>query len=126
MSRSDEPLILESAYAAFNARDIDTVLSLLHPDVVWPNGLEGGYVYGRAAVRAYWTRQWMQIHPHVEPLRMAHDADGRIITEVRQVVRDMTGVVIAGQIVEHVYGFNDGLIARMEIRRPDAASTFSR
>src|SRR5215203_5116409 len=39
--------LLRRAYAAFNARDIDAVLSMVHPDVAWPNGMEGGYVYGR-------------------------------------------------------------------------------
>ncbi|KAM3099871.1 nuclear transport factor 2 family protein [Phormidesmis sp. 146-12] len=45
------------AYQAFNTRDIDTVLSLLHPDVAWANGMEGGYVHGHAEVRDYWNRQ---------------------------------------------------------------------
>src|SRR5215208_116934 len=48
---------LRKAYAAFNARDIEVVLSLMHQDVEWPNGMEGGYVYGHEGVRAYWTRQ---------------------------------------------------------------------
>ena len=28
----------------------------MRPDVKWANGLEGGFVYGRNAVREYWTR----------------------------------------------------------------------
>jgi uncharacterized protein YchJ len=31
-----EPL-LRSAYRAFNARDIDAALELMHPEVDWPN-----------------------------------------------------------------------------------------
>ena len=42
----------------FNARDIDGVLTVLTDDVAWANGMDGGYVHGREAVRAYWTRQW--------------------------------------------------------------------
>src|SRR5437762_10165350 len=61
--------LLRDAYAAFNARDIDAALGTMHPDVVWPNGMEGGYVHGHDAVRAYWTRQWDVIDPHVEPRR---------------------------------------------------------
>ena len=49
-----EPL-LRSAYAAFNARDIDAAVELMHPDVDWPNAWRGGRVVGRAAVRDYWT-----------------------------------------------------------------------
>ena len=36
--------ILAAAYRWFNARQLDAVLALMHPDVVWPNGMEGGYV----------------------------------------------------------------------------------
>lgn len=32
---------LTKAYDAFNARNIDAVLALLHPDVDWENGMEG-------------------------------------------------------------------------------------
>jgi hypothetical protein len=31
-------------------------------------------------------------------------------------VRDLTGKVLADQIVEHVYEMQDGLVRRMEIR----------
>src|SRR5258705_9031085 len=47
--------LLGGVYAAFNARDVDRVLAAMHPDVDWPNGMEGGYVHGRDAVRDYWT-----------------------------------------------------------------------
>ncbi|MEH2002434.1 MAG: nuclear transport factor 2 family protein [Nostoc sp.] len=53
--------LLTKAYAAFNARDIDSVLALMHSDVEWANGMEGGYVRGHQAVRDYWTRQWTLI-----------------------------------------------------------------
>jgi hypothetical protein len=59
--------LLVSAYAAFNARDIDRALATMHADVEWPNGMEGGYVHGHDAVRDYWTRQWKLIDPDVEP-----------------------------------------------------------
>ena len=43
----------ERVYVSFNARDIDATLGAMHADVEWPNGMEGGYVYGHAAVRDY-------------------------------------------------------------------------
>ncbi|HET6566971.1 MAG TPA: nuclear transport factor 2 family protein [Rhodothermales bacterium] len=82
-------------YAAFNARDIDTVLAAMAPDVVWANGMEGGHVHGTAAVRQYWTRQWESIDPHVDPARVTEDDAGQIVVDVQQVVRDRAGVVIA-------------------------------
>ena len=54
-------------YQAFNSRDIDGALSVMRADVIWANGMEGGFVYGHEGVREYWTRQWQQIDPRVEP-----------------------------------------------------------
>ena len=65
-----ERRVPEKAYAAFNVRDIDAVLAVMHADVDWPNGMEGGRVHGHHGVRDYWTRQWGMIDPHVEPMRI--------------------------------------------------------
>jgi ketosteroid isomerase-like protein len=108
--------VLEAAYAAFNARDIDGALAVLHPDVIWANGMEGGYVYGHGGVRDYWARQWGVIDPHVDPLRFDSVAPRRIAVQVHQVVRDLTGTLLSERIVQHVFSFDDaGLITRMEI-----------
>jgi hypothetical protein len=32
---------LRSAYRAFNTRDIEAAVELMHPDVDWPNAWEG-------------------------------------------------------------------------------------
>ena len=109
--------LLTTAYEAFNARDIDRALAAMHPDVEWPNGMEGGYVHGREAVRAYWTRQWTMIDSHVEPRRFTTDAEGRIVVDVHQVVRDGGGAVVTDQLVQHTYLIDNGLIRRMEIRK---------
>jgi len=92
------------------------VLAMMHPDVVWPNGMEGGTVVGHAAVRAYWTRQWGLIDPRVEPRGFAVEADGRVAVAVHQVVRDLTGTVLKQVMVQLVYAFAGGLITSMEIR----------
>ena len=68
--------LLRKAYVAFNARDIDAALALMHADVAWPNGLKGGTVHGHGSVRAYWTRQWSIINPHVEPVSIRSEAEG--------------------------------------------------
>ena len=108
-------LMLERTYAAFNARDIDAVLAAMHPEVDWPNGMEGGRVLGHAAVRAYWIRQWTLIDPRVEPTGFSVEADGRIAVQVRQVVRDPAGRLLREDTVQHVYTLRDGLITSMEI-----------
>lgn len=108
--------LLAAAYAAFNARDIDRALAAMHPDVEWPNGMEGGWVHGRDAVRAYWSRQWTMIDPHVEPRGFSAGERGRVVVDVHQVVRDLRGAVVTDQMVQHVYEIDNGLIRRMEIR----------
>lgn len=116
MTRETPREILLAAYRDFNARRLDAVLARMTPDVVWPNGMEGGYVYGHAGVREYWTRQWAMIDPHVEPVGFRTESDGRTAVSVRQVVRDLGGKVLLDQMVEHVYRIEDGLIREMEIR----------
>jgi len=88
----------------------------MQADVVWPNGMEGGVVHGHDGVRAYWTRQWGMIDPHVDPVTFEADDAGRIVVGVHQVVRDLSGEVLVDRMVEHVYSFRDGLIHSMDIR----------
>ena len=112
---SKERDLLRFVYDAFNRRDIEAILPKMHPDVVWPNGMEGGWVHGREGVRAYWTRQWAMIDPHVEPTRVERAEDGRLVVDVHQVVRDLNGAVLLDRMVEHVYSIQGGLIEHMEI-----------
>ena len=108
--------LLQCAYAAFNARDLDGALATMQPDVVWPNGMEGGRVLGTAAVRDYWKRQFEIFVPHVEPVGFAKEPDGRIAVRVHQVVHDIAGKLVVDQIIQHVYEIRDGVIRSMEIR----------
>jgi ketosteroid isomerase-like protein len=108
--------MLRRVYAAFNRREIDAVLAVMHSSVDWPNGMEGGRVLGTAAVRDYWKRQFGVIDPRVEPQNFTTEADGRIAVDVHQVVHDKAGKLLVDQIVQHVYEIRDGLIQSMEIR----------
>ena len=106
---------MKAMYAAFNDRDIDTVLATMHPDVDWPNGMEGGRVYGHQGVRAYWTRQWSMVNPKVYPVHVSEDDLGRVVVDVHQVVRNLEGVIVLDQMVRHAYVVENGLIKSMEI-----------
>src|SRR5581483_2317479 len=108
--------LLSHLYAAFNGRDVDTLLDYLHPEVDWPNGWEGGWLHGRAAVRDYWQRQWRAIDPRVEPIGFHDEGPGAVRVSVHQVVRDLSGVVQFDGTVVHVYEFTDGLVRRMTIQ----------
>lgn len=107
--------LLRTAYAAFNARDIDAALALLTPDVHWPRAFKGGFVRGPEEVRAYWTEQWGEIDAHVEPVAFHPEEGGQVLVEVHQVVCDLAGTVLADEYVGHRFTFKDGLIQAMEI-----------
>jgi SnoaL-like domain len=109
--------LLAHAYASFNARKIDSALETMHPNVDWPNGMEGGRVHGHTGVREYWTRQWAMIDPHVEPVGFASEQDGRVAVTVHQTVRDLNGILLLDQRIEHIYRIEGGLIQSMEIRQ---------
>ena len=118
--------LLERAYRAFNSRDIDAALITMHADVAWPNGMEGGYLHGHAAVRDYWSRQWRLIDPHVEALRFDTDAAGCTVVQVHLLVRGLDGKLLKDEMVEHVYLIDAGLITRMEIRPAPPAPSIER
>lgn len=121
----DEREMLKSAYREFNARNIDAVLARMHSNVEWANGMEGGHVHGHEGVRAYWTRQFEVLDPHVEPLSIQQDDHARWMVEVHQMIRDRQGNLLLDTIVYHSYRIRDGLIERMDIehnRPPDGES----
>ncbi|MBD1872901.1 nuclear transport factor 2 family protein [Nodosilinea sp. FACHB-131] len=107
--------LLRTAYAAFNARDIDAALALMTPSVHWPRAFKGGFVRGAEAVRAYWTEQWREIDGHVEPVAFHPEDAGQILVEVHQVVRDLAGAVLADEHVGHRFTIEQGLIQAMEV-----------
>src|ERR1700721_3091184 len=73
-------------YSAFNQRDIDGALALMSENVSWPKASEGGRVVGKEEIRAYWTRQWNEFDPHVEPVEIIDDERGKTDVKVHQLV----------------------------------------
>jgi SnoaL-like domain len=114
-SKIPEREVLCAAYRDFNSRNIEAVISQMHPEVVWANGLEGGHVHGKDEVRAYWTRQFITLDPHVDPVSIEPGEKASWVVEVHQVVRDTAGNLLLDTTVYHTYQFRDGLIARMDI-----------
>lgn len=110
-----ETELLRTVYAAFNARDVNTAIALMTPEVAWPRAFKGGFVRGPEEVRAYWTEQWSEIDGQVEPVAFHSQESGRILVEVHQVVRDLAGTVLADEHVGHRFTIKHGLIQGMEI-----------
>jgi hypothetical protein len=109
----------QGLYEAFNRRDVDGVLAMMSAEVDWPNAWKGGRLVGRDAVRDYWTAQWQEIDPNVEPLSVTERADGGLAVTVRQVVRSADGQLLGDAEVVHVYRLDDGLIRRMDVEEPE-------
>jgi hypothetical protein len=112
---SPEIELLRAAYAAFNARDIDAALVTMSPHVAWPKAFKGGFARGHQEVRAYWTEQWSEIDPHVEPVSFRPECAGDILADVHQVVRDLSGTVLVDEHVSHRFTIEDRLIQAMEV-----------
>jgi hypothetical protein len=112
---ADTKTLIEQAYSAFNKRDIDGALALMTQDVSWPRASEGGKVVGKEEIRAYWMRQWGEFDPHVEPLEITGEDEGKVRVRVRQLVKSLHGEVLSDSEVLHVFTVKSGLIAAMDL-----------
>lgn len=107
--------LLSAAYSAFNARDIDAAVKLMSADVTWPKAFKGGVVKGPTEIRAYWTEQWNEIDPRVEPSAFYPLNDFQVRVDVHQVVRSLEGHTMADEHVCHLFTIKDELIQSMEL-----------
>ena len=115
-------ILIAEAYAAFNRRDIDDVLALMSENVSWPKASEGGRAVGKEEIRAYWTRQWKEFDPHVEPVEVIDREGSKTHVKVHQIVKTLGGDVLSDTDVWHVYTIANGLIERMDLGESDPGS----
>jgi hypothetical protein len=114
--------LIAEVYSAFNQRNIDGALALMSESVSWPKASEGGRVVGKEEIRAYWSRQWKEFDPHVEPIDVIDRGAGKIDVRVHQLVKSLGGDVLSDSEVLHAYIIADGLIERMDIGASEADS----
>lgn len=112
---NEQRQFLQNLYDAFNKREIEKILSSMQADVKWANGMEGGFVYGRDAVRDYWIRQFEIIQPQLAPLKFETDKNNRNVVTVHQVVRDLEGNLLMEKNVEQIFTIENGLISLFEL-----------
>ena len=122
---ADNQTLIGKAYAAFNHRDVDGALAVMSESVSWPKASEGGRVVGKEEIRSYWTRQWDEFDPHVEPIEVIDDARGRTKVRVHQLVKSLQGNVLSDSEVWHVYTISNGLIDRIDLKESDASAASS-
>ena len=94
---------------------VDGALAVMSENVDWPKASEGGRVVGKEEIRAYWTRQWAEFNPNVEPIEVADREAGRTDVKVHQLVKNLNGDILSDQTVLHVFTIANGLIERMDI-----------
>ncbi|MFZ0480157.1 MAG: nuclear transport factor 2 family protein [Terriglobales bacterium] len=114
--------LIAQAYSAFNRRDIDSALAFMSENVSWPKASEGGRAVGKEEIRSYWTRQWKEFDPHVEPLEVIEQEGGITEVKVHQLVKSFGGDVLSDSEVWHVYTIANGLIERMDLKEGEASS----
>jgi len=114
MDRDEQ--VIHQIYNGFNARDMEGVFALLTDDVAWANAMEGTHVHGKDAIRDYWTHQWSVIDPHVEPLKIAKAADGSLVVDVHQVVKNLEGQTLIDETVKHAFRLDGGRVQRFDIQ----------
>lgn len=112
-------VLLKEVYKCFNDRNIEATLAAMHPEVEWPNVMEGKMEHGHDAIRTYWTKQWQTVDPHVDPIRISKEDDERMNVTVHQVVYDLQGKLLVDQVIHHIYTMDDGLIKSMEIKKTE-------
>src|SRR3984957_6507157 len=112
---ADTKTLLKTANSAFNKRDIDGALALMTQDGSRPKASGGGKVVGKVEIRAYWTRQWGEFDPYVEPLAMTEEDGGKTRVRVRQLVKSLQGDILSDNGVLHVFNMKSGLIAGMDL-----------
>jgi hypothetical protein len=106
---------LKNLYEAFNRREIETIIALMQPDVKWANGMEGGFVYGRDAVREYWRKQFETMRSQLEPLDYETDERRRDVVTVRLIIRDLAGNLLLEKTVRQIFTIENNLISLFEI-----------
>lgn len=116
--------IIRKAYSAFNERNIGKALSTMQTDVQWSKAWEGGYISGHNEIKEYWTRQWTEINPAVEPVGFTERENGSLEVKVHQQVKDLQGNLLSDGLVKHIYTFEDGLIKTMNIELFEEEKSF--
>jgi hypothetical protein len=106
---------LQELYDAFNEREFESVLSKMDPAVKWANGMEGGFVYGRDAVREYWRKQFEVTKGQLKPLKYDIDENNRSVVTVHLTVKDLQGNLLVEKTVEHIFTIKNGWISVFEI-----------
>jgi hypothetical protein len=120
MTRTEN--LIAEIYTAFNQRNIDGALAFMSESVSWPKASEGGRVVGKKEIGAYWSRQWKEFDPHVDPIEVIDRGTAGTHVRVHQLVKSLAGDVLSDSEVWHIYTIADDLIERMDLGEGEETS----
>jgi hypothetical protein len=107
--------LLVQVYDAFNARDLEGMARAFHPQVEWPDLLEGGALHGRQTVIDYFRRQFALMQPDARIIDITPVGADQAIVHVQYAVRGALGGLWSDTQARLRFTFEDGLIRRMAI-----------
>ena len=99
---------------ALNRQDFEAGLALLHPDVDWPDLMNGGRLRGPAAVRAYWGQVYAVVRSQTEVLDVHPDGGDRVAARMLHTIHDRKGKLWSEDVMTHVFTFSGELMLRMD------------
>lgn len=111
-----ETELIKQLYEDFNVRKADAILAKLTDDVIWANGMEGGYIQGHKDLRDYWERQWAMLNPQIKAVGFSKTEDGSILVDVLFNGHSPQGQVFKDMQAGHVFHIKNGLVSRFDIQ----------
>jgi hypothetical protein len=79
-------LFCDRGYYATSIEEIDRIITSMHRDVKWANGMGCGFIYVRKRVREYWQKQFETISPQLKPVKFETDDLDRYFVTIKQIV----------------------------------------
>jgi len=107
--------LLTQVYEAYNRQDFAAFSAFLTPDVDWPNQLQGTRVIGPDAVAAQWRETAKTIVVDLAPVSFSAAPDGRVVVDVNQIVRNLSGQIWSDSCVRHLFTLEGDRIARLDV-----------
>lgn len=101
-------------YKALDSKDVEGVAAVLHPDVDFPDQLNGGRLTGAAAVRDYFAGAFDLINSENAVSEFRSGPDGTMEARVHHHVTSLEGRLWHDGPVDYRFTFRDGLIARVD------------
>lgn len=107
---ADKRALLICLYDAISRQDVDGVLSVMHPDIDWPDTLAGGRVVGLEALRTYWSEQFKIIRPQTAMVEYEEQPDGTVLTKLIYTRYALDGALWDDQLERNLFRFEGDLI----------------